>query len=115
MSGPGRLITFFTERRIVLGIVGAVLIALIMTVIGLKLYDLDDVSRLDVSLPNREDIRSSEGGNEVQKFDSTGLLDEKAIADFQALFKKNRTALDTLGKFDGDALNSDSLQIGPNE
>jgi hypothetical protein len=114
MSTVKRLVAYFSERRIMLGIVLAVIIALVMTVISLRLYDLDDVSRLDVSLPDRGNIRPEEE-SEVQKFDSSGNLDAKALADFQSLYSKNRSALEALGKFDGDALSNDSLQIGPNE
>jgi hypothetical protein len=107
--------TFFAKRRLLLGIIFAVILALVMTAISLRLYDLDDVSRLDVSLPNRESIRSSANESEVQKFGSSGPLDEQALSDFQKLYTKNRTALEALGKFDSDALSSDSLRIGPNE
>lgn len=109
-----RALSYFSERRILLGIIFAIILSLVMTVISLRLYDLDDVSRLDVSLPNRENIRPEEE-SEVQKFDSSGALDAKALADFQSLYSKNRSALDALGKFDGDALSNDSLRIGPNE
>lgn len=114
MNTSKKLVTYFSERRILLGIILAVIIALIMTVISLRLYDIDDVSRLDVSLPNRESTRPNED-SEVQKFDSSGTLDSKAISDFQSLYSKNRSALDALGKFDGDSLSNDSLQIGSNE
>lgn len=115
MNAHKRLTNYFAERQILLALIAAVVIAFIMTVISLKLYDLDDVSRLDVSLPNREGIRSSTDEEALQRFDSSGVLDAKAIADFQALYSKNRAALDALGKFDSDALSTNSLKIGPNE
>jgi|GEM_PF-3916985 len=115
MSVFKRMTAYFVERQIILALAFAVVIALIMTVVSLKLYDLDDVSRLDVSLPNREGIRSSTDEETLQRFDSSGVLDAQAIADFQALYSKNRAALDALGKFDSDALSTDSLKIGPNE
>jgi hypothetical protein len=110
-----RITDYFLERKLFLGIILAVIIALTMTAVSLKLYDLDDVSRLDVSLPNRESIRSSIKETDSQSFGSTGVLDSKAIGDFQALFTKNRSALDALGKFDSDALSDASLQVGANE
>lgn len=115
MNGTHRLATFFKERRIILAILLAVILAFAMTAISLRLYDMDDVSRLDVSLPNRENIRSSTKEDDVQNFASSGALDAKALADFQVLYTKNRTALDALGKFDSDSLSDDSLQIGTNE
>lgn len=115
MNAFRRVKTYIVERRIIIALVFAILIAFIMTFVSLKLYDFDDVSRLDVSLPNREGIRSSTDEETLQKFDSSGKLDAHAISDFQTLYSKNRAALDALGKFDSDALSSDSLKIGPNE
>lgn len=115
MNALKRIKDYIVTRRIILALSLAILIAFIMTFVSLKLYDLDDVSRLDVSLPNREGIRSSTDEAALQRFDSSGELDAEAVADFQALYSTNRAALDALGKFDSDALSSDSLKIGPNE
>ena len=109
------VIDFFSKNRILLGIALAIFVAFVMTFVSLKLYDMNDVSRLDVSLPNREGIRSSEDKAEIQKFSSTGPLDSKALADFMTLYNKNRSALNVLGRFDGDSLSDDSLRIGTNE
>ena len=115
MSVVKALADFFSKRQILLGIVSAILIASLMTLVSLKLYDLDDVSRLDVSLPKRESIRPSTSENDVQKFNSSGRLDDQALSDFQSLFTKNRLALDALGRFDSDALNRVNLRIGLTE
>lgn len=115
MNKAQQLATFFKERQILLGILVAVVAACVMTVVSMRLYDIDDVSRLDVSLPNRESIRSSGDEEEVQNFAASGALDSKAMSDFQKLYDKNRAALDALGKFDSDVLSDDSLQIGTNE
>lgn len=115
MNALQRAGTYFAKRRMLLGIILAVVIALVMTAVSLRLYDLDDVSRLDVSLPNRESIRLSANEGEVQNFGASGALDAKALDDFQALYSKNRSALEALGKFDSDALSSEALRISPNE
>lgn len=97
-------------------IVLAVLASLIMTAVALRLYVMDDVSRLDVSLPNRENIRpESVKDDSSLRFDASGQLDSKAFDDFQKLYSKQRTALDALGKFDGDSLSNERLQIGSGE
>lgn len=95
----------------------AVAAAAVITVIGLRLYLLDDVSRLDASLPGREKIRSSlPGADESDKqFGPTGPVDQRALSDFQALYTKKRTALDALGRFDDTVLELDSLRITTNE
>lgn len=108
--------TYFDQRRIMLVIIFSIIIALVMTVVSLKLYDMDYVSRLDVSLPSREDLRTKTStGDNTDKFDSVGPLDSQAFSDFQRIFTKNREALDATGKFDGDLLSNDSLQVGSSE
>lgn len=110
-----KLKVFFDERRIGIGIAMAIVSALIMTTVSMMMYDMDDVSRLDVSLPNREKIRPSTREDDMQKFASTGLLDREALLDFQVLFSKNRASLNALSKFDGNVLSDESLHIGVSE
>lgn len=116
MSSINRLKQYFQDRQLLLMIILAVVASLIMTTIALKLYVLDDVSRLDVSLPNRENIRPESAKDDSSlKFDASGQLDNKAFDDFQKLYSKQRTALSTLGKFDGDSLSNERLRIGSGE
>lgn len=116
MSLRERIVAYFKDRKILLGIIIAITASLVMTAVSLKLYDMDDVSRLDVSLPERENIRKKTTAEETTtKFDSFGTLDDKAFADFKKLYSSNREALNTLGKFDSNALDSSSLKISTNE
>lgn len=116
MSSVVRLKTYFGQRRIMLVIIFSIIIALVMTAVSLRLYDMNYVSRLDVSLPSREDLRKKTStGDDTDKFDSIGPLDSRTFSDFQSIYTKNREALDAIGKFDGDSLSNDSLRVGSNE
>lgn len=92
----------------------AVLIALMTSALGLKLYNMSDVSRLDLSLPGHEKSRESIGTEERVTFDANGPVDSKSLDDFQKLFDDKRAAMNALHKFDGDLLNTDSLKITTN-
>lgn len=116
MSLVVQLKAYFDHRRIILVILFSILIALAMTAVSLRLYDMDYVSRLDVSLPSREDLRTKTStGDNTDKFDSIGPLDAQTFSDFQSIYTKNRAALNATGKFDGDSLSNDSLRVGSNE
>lgn len=116
MSAITRIKSFFDERRIILAITLAIVAALVMTAVSLRLYQMDYVSHLDVSLPEREDLRKKAlEDTESVKFDATGPLNAQAFSDFQTLYTKNQTALGVLGKLDGDALSDESLRVGSNE
>lgn len=110
MSIINRITAYFKQRQLLLVIFIAIALAFVMTAISLHLYNLDDVSRLDVSLPNRENIRPAANQDEATKFGSSGALDTKALTDFQTLYSKSRDDLNKLGSFDGDPLNPDALQ-----
>lgn len=112
-----RLRHFLATRQIILAIFAAIIVALVMTAMSLKLYDMDYVSRLDVSLPDRESIRAKTSMDDYnsKKFAPTGPLDNQAYSDFESIYLQNKKGLDVLGKFDGSALDNESLQIGTNE
>lgn len=106
----------FRGRQMIIAITIAVTAALTMTAMSLKLYDMNYVSRLDVSLPNRENLRpKTTNDEETKKFDSSGPLDSQAFSDFYSSYKDNRNNLDVLGKYDGSPLSNESLQFGSNE
>ncbi len=106
-------LNFFKERQFILAILLAIFIAIFMTLASLKLYNTSYVSRLDVSLPDRENIRpektNSSGGNKV--FQVVGPVDEKTLKEFDEIYTKNRKDLDVLGRFNAEALSDESLQL----
>lgn len=103
---------FFAERRILLGIIGVVTVALIMTVISVWVYNLSDVARLDISRPGYEQARQSViKGNETQQFSATGELDKDALDTFERLFDERLKALQAIGKFDGNSMSDDQLKL----
>ena len=105
-----RLKDYFQDKQLLLVIAGSIVLAIVMTTISLQLYNLDDVSRLDVSLPNSKNIRPVATEDETTKFGASGALDTKAVNDFQTLYTKARDDLNKLGIYDGDPLNPDALQ-----
>ena len=112
MSHLSRLRNFFAERRILLGIIGVVTVALAMTVVSVWIYNLSDVARLDISRPGYEEARQSViKGNETLQFSATGDLDQTAFETFEQLFDERRQALQAIGKFDGNGLNDDQLKL----
>lgn len=110
MKIVNRIRIYFKDKQLLIVICAAIVIAFVMTVISLHLYNLDDVSRLDVSLPDSKNIRPVATEDETTKFGPSGALDTNALTDFQTLYTKNRDDLNKLGTFGGDPLNPDALQ-----
>ena len=115
MSVVGRLREYFKGRQILLGLIGAIMLALILTTVSLRFYMLSDVSHLDLSLPGHEKSRAGVEPEKQTKFDATGPIDSNVMNNFQKLFSDNRKDLDALDKFDGTPLDDKHLTIGTNE
>lgn len=102
------------RHRIIYGITAALLVAMLLTVVSMALYVSSGASRLDLSRPGYEHVRT-----EVRKstdddiFSATGPMNSKVADEFQAYFTRHRTSLSQLDTFDTSALDDSQLQIAP--
>ena len=107
-----RLVDFFTQRQLLLGVIVTIVAALSLTAFSIWSYNGSDVARLDISRPGYESARGSViKGGETTNFSATGELDAKALNDFQKLFDSKRKAMQAIGKFESDALDNEQLKI----
>ena len=102
------------RHRMVYGIVAALLIALLLTTISMALYVSSGASRLDLSRPGYERVRTDvQHDDEEPTFSATGPMSSAVADDFQARFTKHREALSKLDTFGTNALDDTELQIAP--
>lgn len=102
------------RHRIIYGITGALLIAMLLTAISMALYISSGASRLDLSRPGYEGVRTEvqQSANE-EAFSATGPINSDVANDFQARFTRHRTILTKLDTFGSNALEDTQLQIAP--
>ena len=102
------------RHRIVYGITGALLITMLLTAISMALYISSGASRLDLSRPGYEGVRTEVQQNaDEEAFRATGPIDSEVANDFQARFTRHRTTLTKLDTFGTNALEDTQLQIAP--
>lgn len=102
------------RHRITYGIVGALLVAMLLTTISLSLYVSSGASRLDLSRPGYESARGDIEQNQSETpFSSTGPLNSDVANDFQRRFDSARAQLNELDDFSSNALDDTELQITP--
>lgn len=102
------------RHRIVYGIIAALLIAALLTAVSMALYVSSGASRLDLSRPGYERVRSETQREEREAtFSSTGPMNSKVAEDFQARFNKHRDTLSKLDTYGTNALDDTELQIAP--
>lgn len=109
-----RTLEIINRHRIVYGLVGAILIATLLTVISMALYVSSGASRLDLSRPGYESARGNvEKDVSETPFSSTGPLNDNVAGDFQKRFTTYRDRLNKLDDFSTNALDDTELQIAP--
>lgn len=104
------------RHRIIYGVIGALMIAMLLTAISMALYVSSGASRLDLSRPGYERVRDDvQRTDEDDEFSSTGPMNSTVAEDFQTRFKKHRDVLKKLDTYGTNALDDTELQIAPTE
>ena len=100
------------RHRLVYGVVGAIAIGLLLTVISMSLYISSGASQLDLSRPGYERARTQVDESKDQNtFETNGPIDAQTISRFQTLFTNNRTKLNGADKFDSSAIDYTQLRL----
>lgn len=102
------------RHRMTYGIIGALIIAMLLTAVSMALYVSSGASRLDLSRPGYERVRTvAQSDGEEPAFSSTGPMNTAVAEDFQKRFSKHRETLSKLGTYGTNALDDNELQIAP--
>lgn len=102
------------RHRIIYGIIAALIISMLLTAVSMALYVSSGASRLDLSRPGYERVRTEvKHGKEEVDFSASGPMNSSVAADFQKRFSKHRDALSKLDTFGSNALDDTELQIAP--
>ena len=109
-----RIQLIIDRHRMVYGIIAALIIAMLLTTISMALYVSSGASRLDLSRPGYERVRSEvQHDTEEPAFSATGPINSAVADDFQKRFTKHRDTLSKLDTFGTNALDDTELQIAP--
>lgn len=102
------------RHRIIYGITAALLITMLLTTISMALYISSGASRLDLSRPGYERVRTEVRQNtEEEAFSATGPINSDVANEFQSRFTRHRTTLTKLDTFGTNSLDDTQLQIAP--
>lgn len=104
------------KHRIIYGVLLALAIASLLTMVSMALYVSSGASRLDLSRPGYEKAREEiTKDSDKESFSATGSIDTATLEEFQKRFDKRRGELNGLGAFDSTALDDAQLQLLPPE
>lgn len=111
-----KVLQIIERHRMTYAIIGALIIAMLLTIISMALYVSSGASRLDLSRPGYERVRSDlRQPNSGQEFSANGPMNSGVANDFQKRFTMHRQSLNKLGNYSTGALDDTELQIAPSE
>lgn len=106
-------VALVSRHRFPFAIGGVIAVALLMTAISMSLYVSSGTSRLDLSRPDFEQARKDIKPIPDDTFSSEGKLDTATIDEFEKLYQKQRSYLNSLGSFEGASLDDTTLRLAP--
>ncbi len=101
-----------TDHQFACFVILCILIATVMTLISLELYRRSGAMKLDMSRPGYEKVRTEvEKSSDDQPYDSSGILTEEAVQDFEDRVKKYQGELEDLGQYDNSIISDENLDL----
>jgi hypothetical protein len=89
-----------------------IVVALILVMISLQLYNSSGVAQLDLSRPGYKSVRKEAShSNDFTSFPSTGPLDQDALDNFRKLYDDQVKEATTVDSFGGDVMSDTALGL----
>lgn len=112
MNGS-RFAEVIQRHRLLYGVLSAICIGLLLTVISMSLYISSGASQLDLSRPGYERARTqvNEISDDEERFNATGPMNVSVVDEFQELFSKRRATINASDSFDSAVLDDAQLKL----
>ncbi|PLS82028.1 hypothetical protein CYG49_00120 [Candidatus Saccharibacteria bacterium] len=102
------------KSKIFLALTLSIVVALGLTSLSVYMYVSSGVSKLDLSLPQYEQIRKEvEPNTPNDEFETTGPINQDVINEFMKLYEKEQKQLQSNSAFDNTNLEDDALRLTP--
>lgn len=98
------------RQKFAILIMGAIMLAVVLTSISLYLYNTSIAAQLDLSQPGYESVRAGVEDNDIQSFESTGVITRDTIDQFEQLYNEQMTKTKS-NQFSSNALTNRALGL----
>lgn len=106
-------LSFWDRHRLSLLLVLTVLIAIVMTVISVIIYNVSGAAQLDLSRPGVRSVSSQvEKSDDIDTYSSSGTINKESIQEFMRLYDTQANKAKAVDAFKGDPLNPEVLEFG---
>ncbi|HRQ87104.1 MAG TPA: hypothetical protein PLY16_03255 [Candidatus Saccharibacteria bacterium] len=104
----------WSHYRLQIMVASAIVIALIMTVISMAVYNWSGAAQLDLSRPGYESVSDQvDKETSITEYSASGPLTEETIQEFLELYTQQAEKATAVDAFNGDPLNPEVLLADP--
>lgn len=106
-----KIINKIAKAKLAVAIVGAIVIALVLTAISIAIYVRSGVASLDLSRPGYEQVRDQVRTDKANTFDSVGPINKRSLEEFQRLYRTELQELSNSSAFSDHSLDDSQLRL----
>lgn len=102
----------WSRHRFLIFIGASIVIAIILVIVSMHLYNSSGAAQLDLSRPGYQSVRKQAShAADFEGFPSTGALDETSLNEFKTLYTEKEKEATGIDSFGGDVLSDKALSI----
>jgi hypothetical protein len=109
----GDVLTFREQHRFMLLIGATILIAIILVVTSIVMYNVSGSAQLDLSRPGYQSVSDKvDRDTAVTEYSAIGPVNKTTVDEFTKLYDEQATKAKAVDAFNGDPLNPEVLEFG---
>lgn len=103
-------LTFWDRHRFSLLLIMTVIIAIILTVVSMTLYNISGTAQLDLSRPGYQSVSNQvDTTTRIDTYSSSGSVTKETIQEFMKLYDEQAKKAKGVDAFNGDPLNPEVI------
>lgn len=107
------ILTFWDQHRFMLLITMTIVVAIILVVISMVIYNVSGSAQLDLSRPGYQAVSDKvEETDEIDEYDASGPINTTTVDEFTKLYDAQAAKAKAVDAFNGDPLNPEVLEFG---
>lgn len=106
-------LTFWGQHRFMLLVGVTIVVAIILVVISMVIYNVSGSAQLDLSRPGYTSVSSQVNRtDDIDSYNASGPVNKTTIDEFTKLYDAQATKAKAVDAFNGDPLNPEVLEFG---
>jgi hypothetical protein len=106
-------LSFWDQHRFMLLIAGTIVVAIILVIISVVIYNVSGSAQLDLSRPGLQTVSDKvDKEDPIDEYSASGPVNKTTVDEFTKLYDTQAAKAKAVDAFNGDPLNPEVLEFG---